>query len=129
MDIKVLNFYLPQTSAYFIGPIAIFFLLVSVIIGILSLILLILFRKKNEIKSRIMWMHFVVVFIIQIFSIYICYTIFNTGTRHFNLISTITFFIAFGILFLIYYIPFFGTFLIDFLITKILMIEKEAKNK
>lgn len=120
MNIQVLNFYLPQTSAYFIFPVVLGFLLLLFKIGAIIALFMFLTRKRYKIKKILLNLYFIITFFIQIDSIYVCYSLFNTGSNHFTVLSTISFCLVFGIIFLIYYTPALGLFLVDFLITNII---------
>lgn len=115
-NIKILNFYLPQTITYFIGPIVIFCFQVVLIIGILVAILMVIF-KNNKFKSYSLKIYSFIIFSVYLLSIYITYLVCSPSNKPFPLVAIITFFLFFGLIFLIYYVPLLAIFFTDFLIS------------
>ena len=116
MNIKFLNFYLPQTITYFVGPIAIICFQALLIIGILVAILLIIFRN-NKFKSYSLKIYSFITFLVYLSSIYITYLVCSPSNKPFPLVAIITFFLFFGLVFLIYYVPLLAVIFTDFLIS------------
>lgn len=128
MYIKFLNFYLPQTIGYFFPFYLVYYLTIAFLIGIAISILMFCFRKKQNIKKFFLSSYFFIVFLMQIYSTYSCYSSFKISEQHLNFWATITFFLVFGAIFLIYYIPTLGILLADFIITQTL-IGNKGDNK
>lgn len=116
MHVKVLNFYLPQTSAYFIGPIAIFCFQALLILGIFIAIFMIIFRNNHKLKSNFLKIYSFIISVGYLLSIYITYLICSPSNRPFPFISIVTFILFFGLIFLIYYIPLLIILFTDFFI-------------
>lgn len=118
MNVKVLNFYLPQTIGYFFPFYLIYYLAIIFLIGIIVAFLMFCFRKKQNIKKALLMSYFLIVVFMQVHSIYACYYSFKINEQNLSFCAVMTFFLVFGLIFLIYYIPALGILLADFIITQ-----------
>lgn len=113
---KFLNFYLPQGIVYFIAPIVLILLRDLLILGGLVLIFIVLFRNKEKIKSIILKLYFFISFLVYCYSLYIAYLPFKASNPKFDIAMILSFFVVFGVIFLIYYIPWIVVLLLSILV-------------
>lgn len=123
---KFLNFYLPQTMGYVFPVYFVCNLFVIFIIGIISFILILCFRKKLNIKKLILWLYLFIIFLFQISSVNYSYLNFNIQKNNLDIWANISFILFFSFIFLLYYIPILGILLGDYIIDQILLSDSNS---